>query len=76
VPQTKARFFSLIFFADSITERTPAGSVAQGFSAKMCLFASTAAAMCIGRKPGGVARITRSMSVARTFWYASKPVKL
>ena len=31
MPQTKPSFFSLIFLADSMTERTPAGSVATGF---------------------------------------------
>ena len=34
--------------------------MATGFSMKMCLPASTAASNCIGRKPGGVARITMS----------------
>jgi hypothetical protein len=53
----------------------PGGSTATGFSVKMCLPAATAAARCAGRKPGGVARITRSIPAARTCSYASKPVK-
>ena len=45
--------------------RADAGpSTATGFSVKTCLPASIAAARWIGRKPGGVARITRSQSVA------------
>ena len=48
----------------AITERTPAGSTATGFSVKTCLPASIAAARWAGRKNGGVARITRSQSVA------------
>ena len=67
VPQTKPSFFSLIFFADSMTDRAPAASVATGFSAKTCLPASTAAAIWPGRKPGGVARMTKSTSDAITF---------
>ncbi len=40
----------------------PAESTATGFSTKTCLPAATAAARCTGRKPGGVARMTRSTS--------------
>ena len=58
-----------------MTERTPGGSTATGFSMKTCLPASIAALRCFGRKKGGEARITRSTGVARTFLYASKPVK-
>ena len=59
------------FFAASsevaMTERTPSGSTATGFSVKTCLPASIAASRCAGRKKGGAARITMSTSVARTF---------
>ena len=41
-----------------MTERTPTGSTATGFSMKTCLPASTAALRWIGRKPGGAARMT------------------
>ena len=40
------------------TVRMPGRSTATGFSVKTCLPASTAALRCIGRKPGGVARMT------------------
>ena len=67
VPATKPSLFCLRSRSVASTDRTPAGSTATGFSAKMCLPASTAAAMCTGRKPGGVARMTRSTSAAMTF---------
>ena len=49
------------------TARTPGPSTATGFSMKTCLPASTAAAKCTGRKPGGVARMTRSTPASMTF---------
>ena len=54
------RFFFLASSLAAMKRRTPGASTAIGFSAKMCLPAFTAASKCIGRKPGGVARITRS----------------
>ena len=60
---------SSFFFASSAvssTLRTPGASTATGFSQKMCLPASTAAFRWIGRKWGGVVRITTSMSDAST----------
>ena len=46
------------------TARTPGASTATGFSAKMCLPASTAALKCSGRKPGGVVSSTTSTLLA------------
>ena len=45
----------------------PGASTATGFSVKTCLPASIAAARCVGRNPGGVARITRSTPLSITF---------
>ena len=61
------KFFCLASSSASSIRRTPAASVASGFSMKMCLPALTAAAKWIGRKPGGVARITRSTPASRAF---------
>ena len=46
--------------AAASTLRMPVPSTATGFSVKRCLPALMAASMCWGRKPGGVASITRS----------------
>ena len=75
MPATIARFFAAARSAVAITERTPSGSVATGFSVNTCLPASIAAARCSGRKNGGAARITRSTGAASTFLKASKPLK-
>ena len=53
--------------SSTFTERAPTGSTATGFSMKMCLLAATAAAKCVGRKPGGVASSTTSTPLSRTF---------
>ena len=58
-----------------ITRRMPGPSTPTGFSVKMFLPAFTAASSIIGRKPGGVARITRSAPQSMTFWKASNPTK-
>ncbi len=50
-----------------ITALTPGTSTATGFSMKRCLRASTTAAMCIGRKCGGVACSTRSTPESSSF---------
>ena len=47
-----------LFVGASSTLRMPGPSTATGFSVKRFLPASTAASMWIGRKPGGVARMT------------------
>src|SRR5438067_728309 len=61
--------------AVSMTARAPGTSTATGFSMNRCLRASMTAFMCIGRKCGGVAWITRSTPESSSFWYASNPVK-
>ena len=73
-PATSDSFFSLAFSDDSSTQRTPGPSVEIGFSQKICLFAATQAARCVGRKPGGVASKTTSIPLSSTFWYASRPM--
>ena len=48
-------------------DRADAGpSTPTGFSVKRCLPASIVAAMWVGRKPGGVARMIRSAPLAMT----------
>ena len=74
-PLTTVSFSSSDFFAAAMKRRTPTGSVANGFSQKMCFFASTAASKCSGRYPGGVASMTMSTSEFTSFLKASKPTK-
>lgn len=76
MPATIARFLSFASLLEAMMDRTPTGSTATGFSMKTCLPASMAALRCIGLKAGWVVSITRSMSVARSFLYASNPVNI
>ena len=62
-PETRFRFFFFASSAVASTLRTPGASTATGFSQKTCLPAATAAFRCIGRKCGGVAKITTSTSL-------------
>ena len=63
--------------AASRKRRTPAGSVAQGFSQKVCLLASTHFCRCSGRNPGGVQSSTMSTSgKAQILSIASRPTNL
>ncbi len=76
VPATIVRFFWSASSDDAITERTPTGSTATGFSINTCLPASIAAFRCPGRKCGGSVSITMSTSShATTFLCASQPTK-
>src|SRR5947208_1710835 len=66
-PDCTANPFRFASSAFARTERTPATSVATGFSRKACLPAATAALKCCGRKPGGVVSRTTSRPEPITF---------
>ena len=72
-PDCTANPFRFASSALARTERTPAASVAMGFSRNACLPAATAAWKCCGRKPGGVVSSTTSTPEAITFLQASSP---
>ena len=59
-PDFTVSFSSSDFFAAAMKRRRFTGSVANGFSQKMCFLASTAASKCIGRYAGYVASMTMS----------------
>ncbi len=58
VPAPTPRPLAFAASAVASTERMPGPSTATGFSVKTFLPAATAASRWVGRKPGGVARIT------------------
>jgi hypothetical protein len=63
----EVEFFPFGFF-DGFENGADAGPInGDGLSQKMCFPAATAALRCMGRKPGGVVRITTSTPESSTF---------